>query len=243
MRRSSTCLLIILGAVNSAVSGAADAAADIAVVEAQFETALANRDRKALEPLIAEPFTWIHASDGRVDGREAWLANAARGMALSGQRKTRTEHGATLALYGSPAPHSALRVARVQLVDGADHRETWIRQTQMFVRTDPGKWQLASGQGVVMYDGPPLDPALHARYAGTYVIDAKRKLVLVWKESTLLATFPSGAETQIFLASPTDEAMRNPAAGVLRFTLDASGAPVSAALVRAGEELWRGVRQ
>ena len=244
MRHPVIWLLILVAATEAAAGEVPDAvAADIAAVEAQLEAGLANRDRNVLEPIIAEPFTWIHASDGRVDGRDAWLANAARGMALSGQRNTRREHGATLSAYGSSAPHTVIRVSRVQLLDGSGKRETWIRQTQTFVRDTAGKWQLASGQGVVMYEGPPLDLPMHERYAGAYVIDDKRKLVLVWKDATLLAIFPSGAQTQIFLASPTEEAMRNPAAGTLRFTLDSKGVPISVALVRAGQELWRGVRQ
>jgi hypothetical protein len=139
----------------------------------------------------------------RVDSRAAWLAAAARGLAVSGQRSTRTDHGATLAAYGGAEPHTIVRVARVRLVDEFNKRESWLRQTRTFVRGADGKWRLAMGQGVVMYEGPPLDAALHARYAGTYVIEPGRTLTLRWDSGTLLATFPNGAETQIFLASPT----------------------------------------
>jgi hypothetical protein len=68
-------------------------------------------------------------------------------------------------------------------------------------------------------------------------------LVLDWTDGALLATLPNGAQTQIFLASPTLEAMRNPAAGVLHFTLDAQGNPKSASLVRGSEEIWKALRQ
>ena len=222
---------------------AQDVAREIAAVDALIDKGLALRDASLLEPLVAEPFNWVHASDGRVDSRATWLAAAARGMALSGQRNARTEHGATLALYGGDKPQTAVRVARVRLVDAAGKRESWLRQTRTFVRGADDKWRLAIGQGVVMYEGPPLDAALHARYAGTYVIAADRALALAWKEDALLATFPNGAETQIFLASPTHEAVRTLGSGSLRFTLDPQGQPVEAALVRGGEELWRGKRR
>jgi ketosteroid isomerase-like protein len=241
LRLSSLLIFATLNA-DAAETAADRATADIAALESKFEAGLAARDAKLLEPLLADPFTWVHSSDGRVDGRKEWLANAARGMALSGQRNARTEHGASVALYGDE-PHTAVRVARVRLVDAAGGREIWMRQTHTLVRNGAGPWQIAMGQGVVMYDGPPLDPALHARYAGTYAIEGGRKLVLEWTDGALLATLPNGAQTQIFLASPTLEAMRNPAAGVLHFTLDAQGNPKSASLVRGSEEIWKALRQ
>jgi ketosteroid isomerase-like protein len=218
---------------------------EIAAVAARLDSALARRDRAALEPLVAAPFTWIHASDGRVDTREVWLANAAQGMALSGQRSVRSVHGHTLAVYGGAdgqGLHTAVRVARVRLRDTAGTRESWLRQTHVFVRGDDGAWRLASGQGTLMYEGPPLDPALHARYAGTYVIAPGRVLTLEWEDDALFATLPNGARAQIFLASPTEEAVRTLGAGHLRFTLGPDGRPVAAALVRGGREVWRATR-
>lgn len=214
----------------------------IAEAEARFESALARRDRAALEALVAAPFTWVHASDGRVDSREVWLANAAQGMALAGQRSVRTEYGPVLAAYGTPEPHTVVRVARVRLLDSAGKRESWLRQTHLFVRSADGAWRIASGQGVVMYEGPPLDAALHARYGGTYVIAPTRMLTLTWEDDALLATLPSGAKAQIFLGSPTEEVTRTLGAGRLKFTLGPDGRPVGAALVRGDQELWRATR-
>jgi hypothetical protein len=65
-----------------------------------------------------------------------------------------------------------------------------MRQTHTLVRGSAGKWQLAMGQGVIMYDGPPLDPALHARYAGVYVLGDGRQLVLEWSDGALLCHVP-----------------------------------------------------
>ena len=218
------------------------ALADIAAQEQKLEDGLAARDVKLLDPLLADPFTWVHSSDGRVDARDNWLASAGRGMALTGQRNKRTEHGATVQTYGD-GPHTAIRVARVQIVDTAGSREIWLRQTHTWVRNAAGAWQLAMGQGVVMYEGPLLDHALHARYAGTYVLGDGRKLVLEWTDGALLATFPNGARTQVFLASPTEEAMRNLGVGGLHFTLGEQGVPSAASLVRDSKEIWRATRQ
>jgi hypothetical protein len=238
--------LLFLPAMTQAATPAAEGLADraikdIAALESRLEAGLAARDVKLLDPLLANRFMWIHASDGRLDGRKDWLANAARGMALSGQRSARSEHGVTVTLYGDE-PHTALRVARVRLLDPAGARESWLRQTHTLVRNGDA-WQLAMGQGVVMYDGPLLDPALHSRYAGVYTFGDGRKLLLEWNDGELLATFPNGAQTQIFLASPTEEAIRNLAVGSLRFTLDAQGNPTAASLIRGNQEIWRGTRE
>lgn len=234
-------LALLAVTASAAADPTAAASAEITALEAKFEAALAAHDRQQLEPLLADSFAWVHGSDGRVEDREGWLANAARGMALSGQRNARTEYGATLVFHGDP-PHTAIRMARVRLVDSEHGREMWTRQTQTFVKA-AGAWQIAMGQGVVMYDGPALDAALHARYAGTYLLDDGRRLVLAWQDNALLATLPNGTQTQIFLASPTDEVMRNPTAGALHFTLDAAGNPQSASLRRGTQDVWHAARK
>jgi hypothetical protein len=160
-----TIALFIGGAVATPATSA------IEEVEQRLVTALDARDRPALEKLLTDHFNWIHASDGRVDTRDAWLANAARGMAL---------------------------------------------------------W--------------PLDLALHQRYVGDYIISADRRLVLAWEDGGLQATFPNGARTQIFLASPTEEASRTTGAGRLKFTLGEDGRPLEASLVRGDQEVWRAKR-
>ena len=231
-----TIALFIGGAV------ATPATSSIEEVEQRLATALDARDRPALEKLLTDHFNWIHASDGRVDTRDAWLANAARGMALAGQKSERTEYGASVELYGAPQATTAIRIARVRLVDTAGKRESWLRQSHVLVRGGDGAWRLAMGQGVVMYEGPPLDLALHQRYVGDYVISADRRLVLAWEDGGLQATFPNGAKTQIFLASPTEEASRTTGAGRLKFTLGEDGRPVAASLVRGDQEVWRAKR-
>lgn len=226
--------------VSSTVVQAIQAAAD------RVNVALERRDRPALEQLLAASFAWVHQADGRVDSREAWLANAARGVALAGQRSVRSEHGVEVAAHGVGAaqgPRTVVRIARVQLLDAAASRETWLRQTQVFIASGDAGWQLAFGQGTLMYAGPILDPDLHARYGGTYVIDADRTLVLRWEDAGLLAFFPNGQTAQIFLSSPTEEAARTVDTGRLHFTLGADGTPLTAALRQGNREVWRAARK
>lgn len=237
-------LLITSAATLAAESQSSQAALSaIEEVEQRFASALDARDRPALEKVVTDQFNWVHASDGRVDSREAWLSTAARGTALSGQKSERTEYGASTQLYGAPQVSTAIRIARVRLVDAANKRESWLRQTHVLVRGDDGAWRLALGQGVVMYEGPPLDIAMHQRYVGTYVISPERKLMLAWEDGGLQATFPTGAKTQIFLATPVEEASRTEGAGSLKFALGDDGRPVAVSLVRRGEEVWRAMRK
>ena len=239
-------LLVALGVAGgpaSAASAAETAQSAIDDVEQRFARALDARDRPGLEPLLAAQFIWIHASDGRVDPRESWLQNAVRGIALSGQRSERTEFGPSTELLGSPQPHTAIRIARIRLLDAPDKRESWLRQTHVLVRGEDGTWRIAMGQGVFMYDGPVLDLNLHQRYVGTYIISPGRKLVLTWQEGLLHAVFPNGSSTEIYLASPTEEASRNAGGGRLKFTLDDGGRPVAASLVRGEQEVWRATRE
>jgi ketosteroid isomerase-like protein len=242
MNRRPVFIGLMVAANFAAAAAMADPASDIAALEERLVRALDQHDRAALEPLIADPFTWVHASDGRVESREGWLANAAKGMALTGQRTVRTEHGPSLDVYGAPDPRTAVRVARVRLLDAPNNRESWLRQTHVLVRGADGAWRLAMGQGVLMYEGPTLDLAMHKRYAGTYVISKDRKLVLSWEDDALFANLPNGAKSQIFLASPTEEASRTLGAGRFKFTLGADGRPVAVALVRGDQELWRANR-
>ena len=86
-------------------------------------------------------------------------------------------------------------------------------------------------------------PTLESGGPGTLVIDAGRVLRLAWEDGALLATFPGGARTQVFLASPTEEAVRTAGLARLRFTLGPDGRPADATLVRDGQEVWRATRR
>ena len=217
---------------------AGDVAREIADVEARIDSALARRDTTALVRLVADSFTFVHAMDGRVDSRATWLADAARGMALSRQRNARMAFDTTVTVYGG---YTAVRTARVRLRIADAPRESWLQQTMMYVR-QPDGWRLAHGQGTRIYDGPVIDTALYRRYAGTYAIDSTRSLVLEWDGYALMARWPNGTRVQTFLASPTDELVASPDLARLRFTLGSDGRPSTISSVRGTTVLWRAQR-
>jgi ketosteroid isomerase-like protein len=235
--------LVIAAAVVSALAvrmeattQTADAARAIAAADARFEDALDKRDTAALEAVLTESFTWLHALDGRVDSRAAFVAQTARGMGLSRQREDATTFEDSLAVY----PSTAIRVTRVRVRFKDGSRETWMRQSRVFV-LDGGQWKLASAQGTRMYDGPVTTATLYESYAGVYVIDAKRTLRLDWDGNALMGTYPSGTRTQVFLKSPTDEAVFG--LDHLKFELNATGRPVAVQSLRGEELIWRGERK
>jgi ketosteroid isomerase-like protein len=212
-----------------------DAAAAIAIVDQRFDDALAKRDSAALAALLTDSFVWIHSLDGRVDSKTVFVEQTARGLGLSRQREESTTFEDARAIY----PTTAVRTSRIRTRFKDGSRETWMRQNRVYV-LDGNQWKLASGQGTRMYDGPVTTAKLYEPYAGTYVIDAKRSLRLAWDGDALLGTFPSGARTQVFLKSPTEEA----AAGPDRFTfvLAPGGRPAAVLLMRGAEQVWRAER-
>lgn len=217
--------------------------ADIERVLAAFDTALARNDTVALGRLLPPSFYWVSPLDGRVDTRATWMAKASAGLAVAGTNgnSSRSQHGQEVMLYGEPSPHTAVRVSRVRLLTPTTNSENWFAQAVTLTR-DQGQWRIAFGQGTYLYSGVPQDAARLARYAGAYVIDSLRTLTLAWDGVSLLATYPDGTRGQVFLKSPTEQAVAVAGAG-LHFTLGPDSVPVSVALVSGTRERWRGFRR
>jgi ketosteroid isomerase-like protein len=208
----------------------------IAEVERRFEIALEKRDRAELESVLADPFTWIHAQEGRVESRSVFIDNAVRGMGLARQYTQSATFERTLDIYGD----SAIATSRVRnrFPDGG--REVWFRQSRVYVR-EGSTWKFAMGHGTVMYDGPVTRGDLYARYAGTYAIPDGRILRMDWDGDSLIATFPGGTRSQVFLKSPTEEAIASP--NRFLFTLDSTGRPTTVHMMRGTSEAWRAERK
>src|SRR5687767_1381072 len=64
------------------------------------------------------------------------------------------------------------------------------------------------GQGTVMYEGAPLDIAMHQRYVCTFDIPDGRVFKTTLEGGFSFGTLPNGAKFQLFLGSPTEEAVR-----------------------------------
>lgn len=236
----TTCLVlaaIITAAPQSATNPTAAAERAIAEVEQRFEQALEHRDRAELESVMADPFTWVHALDGRIDSRSVFIDNAARGMGLARQRNDSATFERTVAVYGD----TAIVTSRVRTRSPAGDRETWFRQSRAYIRNVAGNWKLAMGQGTRMYDGPVTTSDLYARYAGIYLLQDGRRFEMKWDGDSLIARLPTGAQSQVFLKSPTEEEVAS--AEHFVFVLDSTGRPAAVRFVRETSELWRAQRQ
>lgn len=212
------------------------AARALAEVEQRFEHALEQRDRAELEAVLAAPFTWVHALDGRIDSRSVFIDNAVRGSGLARQRNDSSVFDRAVILYGDAAVVSS----RVRIRSRDGERETWFFQSRVYVREDRG-WKLLSGQGTRMYDGSVTRSDLYSRYAGTYVLLDGRRLEMKWDGDALLATLPNGSRSQVFLQSPTEEATATPEHFL--FVVDSSGEPSAVRLMRDSSELWQAERK
>ena len=136
---------------------------------------------------------------------------------------------------------SAERTVRLRLRDRAGTWERWVLQRQVFAR-EGGAWRKVESVDTRLYDGKPLYDQMHARYGGTFMIAPGQRLQLVWQVGVLMARFPDGSTRQVFLASPTEEAVNPTMDGHFRFTLSDDGRPATVALVRNGQEVWRATR-
>ena len=227
---------VVMAAPQLATNPSATAERAIAEVEQRFEHALEQHDKAEIESVTAETFIWVHALDGRVDSRSVFMANAVRGMGLSRQRNDSSTFDRTVTVYGN----AAVVTSRVRSRSPGGERETWLRQSRIYVRDDGG-WKLSLGQGTRMYDGPVTRSDLYSRYAGTYLLPDGRRLVMEWDGDSLLATLPNGSRSQVFLKSPTEEAIATPERFL--FVLDATGHPTAVRLMRDTSELWQAERE
>ena len=205
---------------------------DIASVEQRFEQALEKRNRTELDSVLADPFIWVHALEGRVDSRSVFIENSMKGLGLARQYTQSSSFEKTLAVYGD----TAIATARVRSRFSDGQRETWFRQSRVYVRNG-GVWKLAMGQGTRMYDGPITTADLYARYAGTYAIPDGRTLKMEWDGDSLIATFPNGTRSQVFLKSPTEEAIESVDRFV--FVLDNTGRVTAVRFMHGETESWR----
>jgi hypothetical protein len=208
----------------------------VADVERRFEAALDKRDRAELESILTPQFMWVHAGEGRVDSRAVFIEQSVRGMGLTRQRASVATFERNMAMYDNTV--IATSRVRNRFPDGA--RETWIRQTRIYVK-EAGHWKLAHGQGTRMYDGPVSDARLYERYAGTYALPDGRVLKMEWDGDSLLAELPSSSRMQVFLKSPTEEATTRPDRYV--FVLDEAGRPQAVRFLRGEMEIWRAERR
>jgi len=153
----------------------------------------------------------------------------------------RQEYGVATTISEGP-DRKVVRTSRLRLRDRAGTREKWLHRTHVYAQDRAGAWKLVRAQDQVIYEGGALSDSLHSRYGGTFMIAPGKVVRLAWRAGMLLATLPEGSTRQVFLASPVEEAVHEPGAAHLRFTLSDDGKPATVASVQGGKEEWRATR-
>lgn len=239
----SAILILAASATISAQALTQDpkAVQEIEAIERQVTDALARRDRVALEGLLAEGFTFIHAS-GQLDSRKQYLDLAASG-ALTRQQVEVERNNEPVRIYDG---NTAIRISRPLFRFRQENRESRLRNTVVYVKL-AGRWQLATSQSTRLPDRPKaiqIDKRIYSSLVGTYEINPTRSLTIRQAGDTLLGEVPLRPPFELIPKSNTEFARYSEEGGYdgnddLVFTKDATGAVTHAALRFEGQELWR----
>lgn len=142
--------LLLLGGLATAVLTAAPALAgdreDLLALEARWDRALIDKDRAALESILADDFVIVTA-DGRTGGKQDLIAVTVN---WTGRVQPFETQDVRVRIYGDVAVLTGWFQQTV--VDNGAATSTRIRYTDVYRRTDKG-WVAVSAQATV---APPL---------------------------------------------------------------------------------------
>jgi hypothetical protein len=209
---------------------------ELSRVYSDLDRAIVHRDRAALEPLLAQPFTFVHAGGG-VDSGTTFLNRVAAGTAM--QRQQASDYAEFDIAWNIYDGRTAIRRSRVRFRYAGNASETWMLQSRIFVKTD--RWRMANSHSTLIHEGPIVDAATYGNFAGAYFPESGAPLVLSWNGGGILATWPDiGTSTQIFPASQTEfkDGYRR-----LRFTVDREGRATAVTRMQGDKEVWHGIRK
>jgi uncharacterized protein DUF4440/uncharacterized protein DUF3471 len=245
MRLASTTTALLLAAALAVADQPPDVPSpvqtEIEALEVALIAALRGGDRPALERLLADGFTFVHATGGLDTKREhidGVVAAAAAGRAPDIERLEQQ--------IWSYDGHTAVTVSRAVLRGRGD--DLLLRSTHVYVKTG-GRWQWAGGQSTRLPSRPPplatIPPALREAYAGRYEVAPGRVLTVRVEGDTLRALLPGFKEAELIPRTETEFAWFNPELNLesqLVFVRDANGTPTHAVWRRDGKEAWRAAR-
>ena len=209
--------------------------------EQSLIAAVRQGDRAALERMIADGFTFVHATGG-LDTKKQYIDNAVS------------------AAQAGRAPEIDLLENRVTLFDERTVVTTsraivhgrgddiLLRSTHVYVRHGDS-WQWAAGQSTSLPARPKaraaISAALRDAYAGRYEVAPGRVLTISADGETLKANLAGFREAELIPQSETEFAWFNPEVNIrseLIFIRDDSGKVTHAVYRRDGKEIWRAAR-
>jgi Domain of unknown function (DUF4440) len=231
-------------ALTALLSGGAATAGpveqEIDAFQHELIPALKSGDRPALERLIADGFTFVHATGG-LDTRAQYIDNvvsaAKAGRAPDIERLDNQVQG-----YDG---HTAVAVSRAILHNRGE--DLLLRSMHVYVKRD-GRWQWAGGQSTRLPTRPQaasIPSTARDSYAGRYQVGPDRILTVSLQGDALKAALPGFREAELIARNETEFAWFNPELNLdaqLVFVRDADGAVTHAAFRREGKEVWRAPR-
>jgi hypothetical protein len=231
---------VTLTALLSGAAAPEQAEQEVDALQKELIPALKSGDRPALERLIADGFTFVHATGG-LDTRAQYIDNVVS-AAKAGRAPDIERIDHQVQVYDG---HTAVAVSRA-IVHGRGE-DLPLRSTHVYVKRD-GRWQWAGGQSTRLPTRPPavaIPAAVRDSYAGRYQVGPDRILVVSLQGDALTVALPGFREAELIPRSETEFAWFNPELNLdaqLAFVRDADGAVTHAVFRREGRDVWRAPR-
>jgi hypothetical protein len=213
---------------------------EVAAFQRELITALKAGDRPALERMIAEGFTFVHATGG-LDSRAEYIDNTVS-AAQAGRAPNIERLDDHVQVYDG---HTAVATSRALHGRGDD---LLIRSTHVYLKRGQ-RWQWAGGQSTRLPTRPraavAVPPAVRDSYVGRYEVGPGRVLTISVQDDALKALLPGFREAELIARTETEFAWFNPELNIesqLLFVRDDAGAVTHAAYRRDGKEVWRAPR-
>lgn len=238
-------LLLVASAVtqgqtnNQPVARDAKAEQEIMAVRQELFEAARRKDRAAYERLIAEGFTFVHATGGAETRRE-YIDHLVSGAQLFQRADSETLNEQINVYEG----HAAIWTSHTVWRNRNDNSETILRSTNVFIKTG-GRWQWAAGQSTRLPSRPraaPVERSLYKDYVGQYEIGAGRSLAVTQEGETLRGLITGARPAELIPQTATEFLWFNPDYNVysqIVFVRDEGGRVTHAAFLRDGQGVWR----
>jgi ketosteroid isomerase-like protein len=243
-RWGASLVSVLLVAIGSSVAqpSQSNPEKEVRALQHEWMDAMAQGDRAALERIIADTFTFVHAT-GAMETKKEYIDRAAGGAQLFQRTETEVVDERLRVMDA----HTAIWTSRVVMRNKADHSETRLLSTNMYVKTN-GRWQWVAGQSTRLPNRPAaaaVTADVLKSYVGQYEIGLGRNLVVSDENGTLKATVPGWRPAELVPKSESEFVWFNPEMNVyseLAFLKDASGKVTNSVFRREGVEVWKARR-
>jgi uncharacterized protein DUF4440 len=244
MRKISLAVAVVMAASTLVFAQVKDhslrdatAERDALAFRSELLDALKRADRRALESMIAQGFTFTHAT-GRIETRASYMERAIAGAQTTQRSDVETLDNEVHVFDG----RTAVLVSRGVLHPQGQASEIHLRSSWIFVRSG-AHWQWAYGQSTRLPSRPQaatIDPGALEACLGEYAISGGRSLTVMKECDTLHALVTGTRPAELVPKSETQFVWFDPESNVyseLLFVKD-NDRVTDAIFRREGDEIW-----